>query len=57
MKTAKAARLMARGILRGRREVIVTGHAKLIVFMTRNLPRLTRWLLLRANRGARPEPQ
>ena len=57
MKTAKAARLMARGILRGRREVIVTGHAKFAVFMTRNLPRLTRWLVLRANRGARPEPK
>jgi short-subunit dehydrogenase len=57
MKTAKAARIMARGILRGRREVIVTFHAKVIVFMTRKLPRLTRWLLLRANKGSRPEPQ
>lgn len=56
MKTARAARVMARGILRGRKEVIVTGHAKIIVFMTRNLPRFTRWAILRANRGARPEP-
>jgi short-subunit dehydrogenase len=57
MQTARAARIMATGILRGRREVIVTFHAKVIVFMTRKLPRLTRWLLLRANKGSRPEPQ
>src|SRR5687768_5658619 len=40
METRKAARIMVRGILRGRKEVIVTLHARLIVFMTRNLPRL-----------------
>jgi short-subunit dehydrogenase len=56
MKTATAARVMARAILRGRREVIVTGHAKFAVFLSRNLPRLTRWVILKANRGARPEP-
>jgi short-subunit dehydrogenase len=56
MKTATAARVMARGILRGRKEVIVTGHAKLAVFLSRNLPRFTRWVILKANRGARPEP-
>lgn len=57
MPTARAARIMARGILRGRREVIVTLHGKLIVFMARKLPRLTRYLLTRANRGSRPEPK
>jgi short-subunit dehydrogenase len=57
METRKAARIMVRGILRGRKEVIVTIHAKVIVFMARNLPRLTRWLLLRANQGSRPEPR
>lgn len=57
MKTADAARIMARGILRGRKEVVVTAHAKVIVFMARHLPRFTRWVLLRANRGSRPEPQ
>jgi hypothetical protein len=56
MDTAKAARIMARGILRGRREVIVTFHAKAIVFVARHFPRITRWLLLRTSRGARPEP-
>jgi short-subunit dehydrogenase len=57
MKTADAARIMARGILRGKKEVIVTTHARVIVFMARHLPRFTRWVLLRANRGSRPEPR
>ena len=57
MRTAQAARVMVSGILRGKKEVIVTAHAKVIVFVARHLPRLTRWLLLRANRGSRPEPQ
>ena len=57
MKTDKAARIMARGILRGRREVVVTFHGKVIVFCARHLPRLTRFLLVRANRGSRPEPR
>ena len=57
MKTDVAARVMVRGILRGRKEVIVTTHAKVIVFLARHFPRFTRWVLLRANRGARPEPR
>jgi short-subunit dehydrogenase len=57
MKTEDAARVMVRGILRGKKEVIVTTHAKVIVFMARHLPRFTRWVLLRANRGSRPEPK
>ena len=56
MKTEKAARIMVRGILRGKREVIVTFHGKLMVFASRKLPRLVRFLLTRANRGSRPEP-
>ncbi len=57
MNTDKAARVMVSGILGGKKEVIVTTHAKVIVFVARHLPRLTRWMLLRANRGSRPEPQ
>jgi short-subunit dehydrogenase len=57
MKTDKAARVMVSGILRGKKEVIVTAHAKVIVFVARHLPRFTRWMLLRANRGSRPEPK
>ena len=57
LKTTKAARIMANGILRGKREVIVTLHARVIIFMARHLPRLTRSLLVRANKGSRPEPR
>jgi len=57
MKTDKAARIMATGVLRGKKDVIVTTHAKVIVFFARHLPRFTRWLILRANRGSRPEPK
>lgn len=57
MKTDKAARVMVSGILRGRKEVIVTFHAKVIVFLARHMPRFTRWLLLRAGRSSRPEPK
>lgn len=57
MKTDVAARVMVRGILRGKKEVIVTAHAKVIVFLARHMPRFTRWILLRANRGSRPEPK
>jgi len=56
MKTDVAARIMVRGILRGKREVVVTFHGKVLVFMARHLPRLTRYLLVRAYR-ARPEPR
>jgi short-subunit dehydrogenase len=56
MRAGKAAAVMARGILRGRREVIVTLHARALVFFARHLPRFTRWLLLRAGARNRPEP-
>jgi short-subunit dehydrogenase len=57
MKTEQAARIMVNGILRGKREVVVTFHAKAIIFMARHFPRITRYLLVRANRGSRPEPR
>jgi hypothetical protein len=57
MGTDKAARVMVRGILRGRREVFVTFHARVLVFVARFFPRLTRHLLLRGGRGSRPEPK
>lgn len=56
MRTDIAARKMVRGILAGRREVIITFHAKLIVFFARHFPRFTRWALLRAGQKSRPEP-
>jgi short-subunit dehydrogenase len=56
MRTDKAAKVMARGILRGRREVIVTFHARVIVFFARHFPGVTRWALLRSGQKSRPEP-
>jgi short-subunit dehydrogenase len=55
MRTDKAARVMVSGILGGKKEVIVTFHAKVIVFLARHFPRFTRWVLLRG-RSSRPEP-
>jgi short-subunit dehydrogenase len=55
MPTAVAARVMVRGILRGRKELIVTGHARVIIFMARHFPRITRYFVSRG-RQARPEP-
>ena len=57
MPTAQAARIMVNGILRGKREVIVTFHGRVFIFLARHFPRFTRWILLRANRSSRPEPR
>jgi len=57
MKTDTAARIMARGILRGKKEVVVTLHAKVIIGFARNLPRLTRFVLMRGKGKSRPEPR
>ena len=56
MKTDRAARIMARGILAGKREVKVTFHGKVMIFMARHTPGLMRWLLVRSYK-ARPEPK
>lgn len=56
MPTAQAARIMVNGILRGKREVIVTFHGKVFIFLARHFPRLTRYLLLRSSGRQRPEP-
>jgi short-subunit dehydrogenase len=44
MRTARAARLMARGIAAGRDEVIVTFHGQVIVWTARHFPGLVRAL-------------
>jgi short-subunit dehydrogenase len=56
MKTDKASRIMARGILAGKREVKVTFHGKVMIFMARHMSGLLRWLLVRSYK-ARPEPE
>jgi len=57
MPTDKAARVMVRGILRGKPEVIITFHARVIIFFGRHFPRFTRWALLRTGQKARAEPK
>jgi short-subunit dehydrogenase len=57
LRTDKAARTMARGILRGRYEVTVTFHARVIVFLARHFPRFTRWVALRARARSRSQPK
>jgi short-subunit dehydrogenase len=47
MRADRAARVMANAIDRGRSEVVVTLHGKLIVFFTRHFPRLVRRVALR----------
>lgn len=56
MRTDKAARIMARGILAGKREVKVTFHGKVMIFVARHMSGLMRWLLVRSYK-ARPEPK
>lgn len=54
--THKAVREIVRGVGRGRAEIVVTGHGKVLVFLSRHCPRLLRFASLRLYRG-RPEPR
>ena len=48
MPTDKAARQIARAIAHRRREVVITGHGKLAVFLQRHVPWLIAWAMRRA---------
>ena len=56
MPADAAARIMLRGILRRKREVVVTGHGKLAVLLKRLSPGLVAWVGRRGLR-ARAEPK
>jgi hypothetical protein len=56
MRTDQAARIMVRGILAGKREVKVTFHGKVMIFVGRHMSGLMRWLLVKSYQ-ARPEPK
>lgn len=56
VETEVAVREILRGVDRGRAEIVVTGHGKVIVFLARHFPGLVRALILRFYRG-RPEPK
>lgn len=47
----KAARVIVRGIYRRRPEILITGHAHVMVFMARHFPRTTRLILRLTTRG------
>ncbi len=55
MPTAKACRIMVRGIERRRAEVVITAHGKLAVFCARHVPRLTRFVAGRTSGPPRPK--
>lgn len=55
MPTERAARKIVRAVARRRREVVITRHAKLAVFLSRHLPGLVAWVLRRSS-GYRSEP-
>lgn len=56
VQTDVAVREIVRGVDRGRAEIVVTGHGKVIVFLARHFPGLVRALILRFYQG-RPEPK
>ena len=47
MPTNRAARIIVRAIRRRRREVVVTGHGKALVFLYRHAPWLLRFVIAR----------
>jgi short-subunit dehydrogenase len=53
MPADRAARHIARAVARRRREVIVTGHGKLAVWLQRHVPRLVAWGLRQSMRARR----
>jgi NAD(P)-dependent dehydrogenase (short-subunit alcohol dehydrogenase family) len=55
MAAPRAARAMVRGIIRRRREVVITGHGKLIVSLQRHLPGLASFLIRRLGIAGRRE--
>jgi hypothetical protein len=49
MPAAAAARRIVRAVARRRRDVVVTGHGKAIVFLARHFPRLMAYLARRTS--------
>jgi short-subunit dehydrogenase len=56
MPTARAARRILRAVGRRRREAVITGHGKVLVFLQRHFPGLL-GMLLRLGPQARPSPK
>jgi short-subunit dehydrogenase len=56
MPADKAARKIARAVARRRREIVVTGHGKLAVWLERHVPWLVSFIVSRTGRRARRQP-
>jgi short-subunit dehydrogenase len=56
MAASRAARQIVRAVASRRREVVVTGHGKLAVFLQRHLPGLVAWGIRRFGVRSRMEP-
>jgi hypothetical protein len=52
----RAARVIVRAIARRRREVVVTGHGKIVVWLARHLPSVLAFALERGTYRSRGEP-
>ena len=57
MSAERAARQIVRAVARRRREVVVTGHGKVIVFVHRHAPWLTTFFIRRFGIRSRGEPK
>ena len=57
MDADRAARHIVRGVRRGRRIVVVTGHGKWLVRLQRHCPGLTAWVIRRTGVRSRREPE
>jgi NAD(P)-dependent dehydrogenase (short-subunit alcohol dehydrogenase family) len=56
MSAARAARQIVRAVARRRREVVITGHGKVFVFLHRHAPWLTSFVIRRFGVRSRGEP-
>ncbi len=56
MRTPKAAHQIVSAILKRKREAVITGHAKLGIFLQRHLPWLLSFFVLRTGLKARSQP-
>ncbi len=57
MPAAKAARQMVKAIERRKWEAVITGHGKMIVALSRRMPKLLMWIMSALRVSGRPQPK
>ena len=55
--TDRAARAIVRAVARRRREAVITGHGRVVVFLQRHTPWLVAWVIRRFGVRSRSEPK